>query len=380
MELKVKKNENCLLYKGLNVKLYKRCDYCESRFFECLGTQYNTAIMMTFTLLLILNYLSGYPILYNLGILLIVAILVILGFLVNTKTDELYLNAFDLKKKSMEMEKLNRELRSLNESMHARTEELTRANKELRKLDQMKSDFISMVSHEFRSPLTSIKAFSNILLYNNELVRPEERNDFLKIIDQESDRLTRMVNDILDLSKLEAGKMEWNMQDVSLPDIITKATGSIAPLSNAKEIWMDTEVEKDLPMVMGDADRLMQVITNLLSNAVKFTGQKGNIRIAARSAGNEIQVSVEDDGIGIPEDQRQEIFSKFKQGGNVLTGKPKGTGLGLPICKVIIHAHGGMIWAEGRAAGQESRFVFTVPLARKVLLQESMPSQEEMAG
>lgn len=143
---------------------------------------------------------------------------------------------------------------------------------------------------------------------------------------------------------------------------------------------MDTEVEKDLPMVMGDADRLMQVITNLLSNAVKFTGQKGNIRIAARSAGNEIQVSVEDNGIGIPEDQRQEIFSKFKQGGNVLTGKPKGTGLGLPICKVIIHAHGGMIWAEGRAAGQGSRFVFTVPLARKVLLQESMPSQEEMAG
>ncbi len=380
MELKLKKNENCILYKGLNVKLYKRCDYCESRFFECLGTQYNTVIMMTFTLLLILNYLSGYPILYNLGILLIVAILVILGFLVNTKTDELYLNEFDLKKKSMETEKLNLELTSLNESMHARTEELTRANRDLRKLDQMKSDFISMVSHEFRSPLTSIKAFSNILLNNNDIVQPEERNEFLKIIDQESDQLTRMINDILDLSKLEAGKMEWNMQDVSLVDIIIKATGSIAPLSSEKEIRMVTEVEKDLPMVMGDADRLMQVITNLLSNAVKFTRQKGNIRITARSAGDEIQVSVEDDGIGIPEDQVQEIFSKFKQGGNVLTDKPKGTGLGLPISKVIIQAHGGRIWAEGSTAGQGSRFVFTVPLVRKVLLHESMQSQKEMVG
>lgn len=378
MELKVKKNENCLLYKGLNVKLYKRCDYCESRFFECLGTQYNSAIMITFTLLLILNYLSGYPILYNLGILVIVAILVILGFLVNTKTDELYLNEFDLKKKSMETEKLNCELTSLNESVHARAEELARANKELRKLDQMKSDFISMVSHEFRSPLTSIKAFSQILLNNNELVKPEERNDFLRIIDQESDRLTRMINDILDLSKLEAGKMEWSMQEICLADIITKATGSIAPLSNAKEIRMETEVDKDLPMVMGDADRLMQVITNLLSNAVKFTMQKGNIRIAARSAGDEIRLSVEDNGIGIPEDQIQEVFSKFKQGGNVLTDKPKGTGLGLPICREIIQAHQGRIWAES-SAGQGSRFVFTIPVVRTVL-KETMETHQTMAG
>jgi signal transduction histidine kinase len=320
-----------------------------------------------------LPYLKNYPVLFNMGIVCILVIFLILGYFVNDKTDDLYIGRYHLKKKSSEMEKMNRELISLYKSMAARTEELTRANNQLRKLDQMKSDFISIVSHEFRSPLTSIKAFSKILLNNKENVAPEESADFLRIIDQECDRLTRMINDMLDLSKLDADKMEWDMQEVVLDRVISNALESIYPLSKAKDIQIVTHLDDTLPAIIGDSDRLIQVITNLFNNAVKFTPEKGTIKIYTEQIGSEVRVTVEDNGIGIPEDQLQDIFSKFRQGGDIVTDKPQGTGLGLPICKSILHAHKGKIWVES-IQGNGSRFCITLPVARKEDAQERTDS------
>ncbi len=377
MELKPKINENCELYKGLNVKLYKRCDYCNDSYTHCMGTQYNISMMIIFILLLILPYLASHPLFMKSAILIIVGIGILLGFLVNSKTDDLYLSQFELKNKTFETEKLNHELINLNESLETKTAELIKANKELKKLDQMKSDFISTVSHEFRSPLTSIKAFSELLLNNGDDISEEEREEFLRTIEQESDRLTRLIEDTLDLSKLEAGKMEWNMQNISIADIIKKSTESIYPLSMIKGIRIETNLEEDLPRLTGDPDRLMQVLTNLLNNAVKFTPEEGNIEVTVHVDIDQIQVSVEDSGSGIPENEIQEIFSKFKQGGDTLTDKPKGTGLGLPISREIILAHAGRIWAESKV-GKWSRFSFLLPLdLRKALLkQEDKPSEQ----
>jgi len=366
-------NENCILSKNLNVRMYKRCDYCDHVVLKCAGTQYHIVIMINFILLLMLPYLKNYPVLFNLGIVCIIGIFLILGYFVNDKTDDLYIGKYHLNKKSSEMETMNRELISLNKTMAARTEELTRANNQLRKLDQMKSDFISIVSHEFRSPLTSIKAFSKILLNNKGNVAPEESSDFLRIIDQECDRLTRMINDMLDLSKLDADKMEWDMQELVLDRVISNALESIYPLSKAKDIQIVTHLDDTLPAIIGDSDRLIQVITNLFNNAVKFTPEKGTIKIYTEHSGREVRVTVEDNGIGIPEDQLQDIFSKFRQGGDIVTDKPQGTGLGLPICKAIIHAHKGKIWAES-IQSNGSRFCLTLPVARKEDAQERTDS------
>jgi CheY-like chemotaxis protein len=183
----------------------------------------------------------------------------------------------------------------------------------------------------------------------------------LGVVVSEGERLTKLIDDVLDLAKIEAGKFTWNMSSVPISEVIDRATAATASLFEAKKLKLIRNIEPALPAVTGDQDRLIQVVINLISNAVKFTDE-GSVTCSARLDRGELVVSVTDSGIGIAPADQPKVFEKFKQVGDTLTDKPKGTGLGLPICKEIVEHHGGHIWVESES-GKGSTFSFTLPIA-----------------
>lgn len=243
------------------------------------------------------------------------------------------------------------------------TRDLQEANAKLRDLDKIKSDFISIASHELRTPLTSIKAYAELMILKPNLAEEKKRR-LLSVINGESDRLVRLINDLLDLSRIESGTMSWRLSDVSLVDVIQNAQATIMPLALKKGQSVSAEIEPGLPLFPGDRDRLVQVMTNLLSNAVKFTPQGGTIRISARGEGSpmsQLIVAVSDTGVGIPEEDLKLVFDKFQRSGDHLTSAVEGTGLGLAIAREIVEFHGGTIWAESvRRKGSTIRFTLAL--------------------
>jgi len=243
-----------------------------------------------------------------------------------------------------------------------------------KEIDRMKTDFISTVSHELRTPLTSVLGFTEIIRKRLEdtvfpLIKPGTKKiddtvhrvkDNLHIILSEGERLTALINDVLDISKLEAGKVEWKLEHIQISDIILQAKIATSSLFEQKRIDFVQDIEHGLPEIVCDKDRIMQVLINLLSNAVKFT-DRGSVTCCANRSGSNILVSVIDTGIGIDDIHKKRVFEKFRQAGDTLTDKPKGTGLGLSICKQIVEYHGGRIWVESEL-GKGSNFSFTLPI------------------
>ncbi len=243
------------------------------------------------------------------------------------------------------------------------TAELREANERLRQVDQLKDDFLATVSHELRTPLTSIRSFSEILLDAPDLA-PEQRAEFLQIIVRESERLTRLINDFLDLSKIESGKMEWQLAECDLQQIVAEAGQATHGLFADRSVQLVQDLTADRAAVHCDRDRMVQVMINLLSNACKFVPEgQGQVRIELRGHGDGYLVRVEDNGPGVPQPYREAIFEKFRQlSGSLLKDKPKGTGLGLAICRQIVEHFGGRIWAEDSALGGAA-ICFTLPAA-----------------
>ncbi|MDO8931900.1 MAG: sensor histidine kinase [Rhodocyclaceae bacterium] len=255
----------------------------------------------------------------------------------------------------------SRELEQKSRELEHATAELRAANERLRELDRMKDDFISTVTHELRTPLTSIRAFSEIL-HGDPRMHLDERERFLGIIVNETERLSRLINQILDLAKLESGRADWTAVAVDLCEVVRESTDTLGQLFRDKEVALDLQLPEAPCQVLADRDRLMQVMINLLSNAVKFvTPGEGHVWVRVHSAPDAVRVEVADDGPGIRPEDRDAIFEKFRQGGqDVLTDKPQGTGLGLPISRQIVEYFGGRLWVESEA-GQGARFMFTLP-------------------
>ncbi|HEX6703397.1 MAG TPA: sensor histidine kinase [Albitalea sp.] len=241
------------------------------------------------------------------------------------------------------------------------TVELRAANERLKELDRLKDDFISTVTHELRTPLTSIRAFSEILNDHPDL-EPARRAEFILIIVRESERLTRMINQVLDLSKIESGSAEWHATELDLRDVIRDAVSTTSQLVREHGLTLALALPDAAPPVRADRDRLMQVMLNLISNAVKFCSRgSGHIAITLQVLPQALQVDVRDNGIGIARVDHEIIFEKFRQVGDVLTEKPQGTGLGLPISRRIVQHFGGKLWVTS-APGRGATFSFTVPL------------------
>lgn len=272
---------------------------------------------------------------------------------------------FRVSEKTDNLTKAYERLKRSNQNLAVANRELEEANRKLTELDKLKSDFISVVSHELRTPLTSIKAFTELILMKPKMP-VEKRNRLLDIINSETDRLARLISDILDLTKIEAGKLTWHITNLSIPEIIRTSVTNMQSLAENRSLLITTDLDPALPLLYGDRDRLVQVVTNILSNAVKFTPPGGNIRIAARLTEKpkpQISVAVTDTGVGIAAADLELIFEKFRRAGDVLTNNTEGTGLGLAISRQIVEYHGGTIWASS-APGKGSTFTFTLPLDR----------------
>jgi len=238
-----------------------------------------------------------------------------------------------------------------------------------RQIDRLKTEFVSLVSHELRTPLSSIKAYAEILLKKPDR-DTNQRVEFLNIINEETDRLTRLINDILNITKIEERRIDLERKPVDISGVIDKSVSAQRSSGQKKNITIDVGVQRDIPQIWGDEDSLMQVLANLLNNAIKFTPEGGEIRISAeylhedsRSPG-EVEVSVRDNGIGIPPEYLEKIFERFYRIDVPFTEGEIGTGLGLYFCKYIVERHGGRIWAESKER-RGSTFVFTLPVVEK---------------
>lgn len=275
-------------------------------------------------------------------------------------------------------------LQATSASLSTMNEELEGANQRLQKLDQMKSDFLSSVSHELRTPLTSIRGFASLierefsrsfapLADEDEGLGKKSRRirDNLDIILKESERLTRLINDVLDLAKIEAGRVEWHDAPIQPETLIRDAANAAHGMFEHKPaVELRLDVQEGLPPFIGDADRMLQVLVNLINNAVKFT-ERGAVTVRAfLDAEKRIRLEVSDTGIGFPNEDAEAIFDKFQQSqqGDTLTDRPKGTGLGLAISREIVERHGGHIWATSEL-GKGSTFAMTLPPAAGSLLE-----------
>lgn len=243
------------------------------------------------------------------------------------------------------------------------TQELEQRNRLIERANRLKSEFLASMSHELRTPLHTIIGFSELL--GEELEGPlnEKQKRFIRHIHKDSLHLLELINDVLDLSKIEAGKIELRREAVDVRGAIEEVLASIRPQAEAKSQTVSAAVD-ELPAVEADRTRFKQILLNLLSNAVKFTPEKGSIRVEARLLEDEVQFSVIDTGIGIPKEEQESVFDKFYQVGQTTKGVREGTGLGLAITQRLVHEHGGQIWVVSDI-GKGSRFSFTIPLRSK---------------
>lgn len=230
----------------------------------------------------------------------------------------------------------------------------------LKRVDKMKSDFFSCMSHELRTPLTSIKEGTSLLLEGVGGEASERQRKLLAIISQESDRMIGMVNSVMDLSKMEAGMMEFTYTLEAIRPLITRAVEEAGLLAEAKGIELLTEESTALPDVRMDRERILQVLRNLIGNAVKFTQHGGKVTISTGSVAENLMVVVTDTGPGIAKEYLGSIFDKFQQVPPTEAYQGKGSGLGLALVKHIITAHGGKVWVESEP-GEGSSFIFTLP-------------------
>ncbi|HJP19595.1 MAG TPA: sensor histidine kinase [Nitrospinota bacterium] len=263
-------------------------------------------------------------------------------------------------------------LLKLNKQLENKSNELESANRSLEEIDKKKTDFLNMVAHDLRTPLTSIRSYSDLLLrYGDQ--SDKGQGEYAGIIKKESVRLSSLIDSFLDISKIEAGLSEYNREEIQIKEIIDHFVKVFQGDAGNHQISINSQVEKELPCIYGDKERLGQVLSNLLSNAVKFTPPKGSINVNASltTINNEnntqvphIKVSIADTGIGIPQESLDKIFEKFVQLNYRSVKSERGSGLGLAISKDIIEQHGGRIRVESEV-GKGATFIFTLKVAEK---------------
>lgn len=253
----------------------------------------------------------------------------------------------------------SRALEAQRASLQRATEELRAANEQLKSLDRLKDDFMSSVTHELRTPLTSIRALSEMMA-DDPAMAADQRQQFLGIIVAETERLSRLVNQVLDLARIESGHADWADEDVDLAAVVRQAAGSMAEALREQGCTLTLDLAEPVPPLRADADRLTQVVLNLLGNAAKFVPRPGGeIRVTLRHDADAVRVAVQDNGPGVPPGDRARIFDKFHQAGDAAS-RPGGTGLGLPISRQIVEHFGGSIRLR-HDTGQGACFEFRLP-------------------
>ena len=263
---------------------------------------------------------------------------------------------------ALRQQRLSVENKRLVDDLQRSNKLLFEANEELRKATEAKSEFLAHMSHELRTPLNVIIGFSELMIDRVPGEINEEQRHCLNDILDSGKHLLNLISDVLDLSKIESGKMKLRLTNFALTKVIESLKNTIMPMLVSKKQSLDIKVDEEFPLVRADEAKVRQVLLNLLSNSNKFTGEGGKLKIEAVRDGDWCQVSVIDNGIGIKKEDQERVFEPFCQLDNPLTKEKSGTGLGLAVAKQIIERHGGRIWVESEY-GRGSRLTFTLPLA-----------------
>jgi signal transduction histidine kinase len=251
-------------------------------------------------------------------------------------------------------------LEEKSQSLERATQELREANDQLKSLDRLKDDFMSSVTHELRTPLTSIRAFAELMVDDPEM-DADQRQQFLGLVVSETERLTRLVNQVLDMAKIESGHAEWRNSAIDLRALVSQAVQTTHELFRERGCAVALQLpEGDVPTLQADHDRLIQVMINLLSNAAKFVpAGEGQVTVKLACDAQHARITVQDNGQGVPPEQQELVFEKFRQGG-AADHRPQGTGLGLPISRQIVEHFGGRMWLQSEP-GQGATFGFDLP-------------------
>ncbi len=361
-------NENCWLAKTLNYSPAKRCQYCKLKFRNCLFFQYLITSLVLISFLLALSFLIEREI-SKLVIISIFVLVIAYGYFFN-KTTEKLVEAYFVQKKAKEaLKKLTEEL---EDQVKQRTKELKEAYEKLKKLDKAKSEFISIVSHQFRSPLTAVKGYVSMILEGIYGKIDDRMKEKLTNVYLSNERLLSLVSDLLNISTIEAGKIEMKFEKSDVEDIISSIIAELDVEAEKRENLIKFEKTKQkLPQILIDKDKTRHVIFNIIDNAIKYT-EKGEINIklkeikpsSDRSSDKieKIQIIISDNGIGMTEDDIEALFETFSRGKDVSSVNHQGTGLGLYIAKKFIEMQGGKIWAESEGKGKGSTFYIELPI------------------
>jgi PAS domain S-box-containing protein len=244
-------------------------------------------------------------------------------------------------------------------------------------VDRMKGDFVSIVSHELRTPLTSVKGYLDLVLMGAAGPPNKQQESFLKIARDNANRLHALVSDLLDISRIESGRMELDVQVVSIPELVEQVASGLRKEFQDRGLTLTLDIPLDLPGILGDPDRISQILMNLLSNAYKYTNE-GGAALKAEAVRGALQVTVEDTGVGIAQEDLQELFTPFFRAEDMAVRQQTGTGLGLSITRSLVEMHGGEIWVES-SPGEGSKFSFTLPLPAG-LVDEAVPRPVRLAA
>jgi len=269
------------------------------------------------------------------------------------------------------LQEKTRQLDAQNKELVEKQEKLVEKTKEVEKASQAKSEFLAHMSHELRTPLNVVIGFSQLMLDNIPGEINEEQRQCLNEILNSGEHLLNLINDVLDLSKIESGKVGLKLADITLTKVIESLTSTVMPMLAPRKQSLDVELEEGLPPIYADKAKLKQVLLNLLSNATKFTPDGGRLKIEAVREGDWCQVSVVDNGTGIKKEDQERIFEPFSQLDTTPAKESSGTGLGLAIVKKIIEKHGGQVWVESEYE-KGSRFTFTLPIVQQ---ESALPSE-----
>jgi two-component system, OmpR family, phosphate regulon sensor histidine kinase PhoR len=251
----------------------------------------------------------------------------------------------------------------MDEPLEQQCARLSAENARLREENRKIEALVNHVAHELRTPLTSISGFSEFLLKHGERQSPEKLRYYCEILFLESSRLSRMVDNLLDLSRMRAGKLGLTLAPISLGAIAERSVKNLQLQAAEKEISLSCAAAPDLPLLQADPDKLQQVLTNLVANAIHYSPKGASVQVGVRRDGDHLLAWVKDNGIGIAPQDQERIFEEFYRVEGKGSAGTKGTGLGLPISRTIVELHGGRLWVESHQ-GQGSTFFFAVPLHR----------------
>lgn len=361
-------NKNCWLAKTVNYSPAKRCQYCESKFRHCLFFQYLIISFVLIFFLVILSFLIEGRI-SNLVIVSIFVLVIVYGRFFNKSTEKIIKANFGLRKAKEALEELAEEL---EKRVEQRTEELKEANEKLKELDKAKSEFVTITSHQLRTPITAIKGYASMILEGSFGAVPEKAKMAIDRIFQSSNRLVALINDFLNLSRIERGKMEYVFAKVNLKEAVKTIFDEFKTINAKRKIPLDLSLKIDGGEfnANADPDKIRQTIYNLVDNAIKYT-PKGFVKIslykdASESGGEKaIIMKVEDSGKGMSKETLDNIFEKFARARD--DGKKyrvDGTGLGLYVAREIARAHGGDVWAESAGIDKGSAFYMKLPVKK----------------